>query len=432
MVSVDQGIWHFSDWLPPFSKKISMGEGHTPLLEISPPIKSRLKDTESIGELYFKNETLNPTGSFHDRAAALAVSEALSKGFDSIVVASDGNHGVSVAAYAAYAGVRCHCIVPHRTDAGKVRIMKIYGASIDTDSEENLLGATIRANRYAEEMASFQASIGENPTCLIGQETLAFELASEKALQGKDYALIVPTGSGSLIYSLSQGFERLQDAGEISTIPHLCAVQIAGYDPISSTLHSREPVTQMSKEAFFVSPLMIDFPPYKDHAVKAIKKSVGDSFSIDQQRVTTVAVQLARNFGFFVENASAAAIAALPFLQNHPQLNELPVVIILTGSGIKTPELFPFPSNIHLKKSPTELLPTSMKIAILRVLEERVEGTGREIWRLLGRKVSPQVIYQHLRDLRDSGFVQSLDPSGRTKKYYITSRGFKLLEILKD
>jgi len=409
-----------------------MGEGQNPLLEIPSHVKSSLVDTRLINELYFKNETVNPTGSFRDRAAALVISEALSKSYDSVVVASDGNHGVSVAAYAAYAGIRCHCIAPHRTDVGKVRIMEIYGASIDADSEESLLGALLRSDQYAEEWASFQASVERNNTCLIGQQTLAFELANEDILRDKDYVLLVPTGSGSLIYSLWEGFSRVKQSGEISTIPRLCAVQVEGYDPISSLLHSQKLVPQKDNDDIFVSPLMIDLPAYKEQAVAAIRKSSGDSFSIDRRRVANAAVQLARSFGFFVETATASAISALPLLRSHPQLSDFPVVVILTGSGIKTPEVFPFHSQMHLEKSPTELLPTSMKVAILKILEDRNEASGREIWRFLGRKCSAQVIYQHLRDLREKGFIQQLDQVGRTKRYHMTTRGFKLLEALRD
>ncbi|MFX0113444.1 MAG: pyridoxal-phosphate dependent enzyme [Candidatus Hodarchaeota archaeon] len=427
-----RGIWRWQGYLPVLAHRVSMDEGNTPFMEIQGRIKSRLEDTRLVKRLFFKNETVNPTGSFRDRAAALVVSQALSENFDSLVVASDGNHGVSVAAYAAYAGLRCHCIVPSRTDVGKIRLMEIYGASIDADNEETLLGALFRSNQYAEERISFQASVEGNSLSLLGQETLAFELAYEPLLQDQEYVLLVPTGSGSLIYSLWSGFEKVRVAGKLSSVPHLCAVQIVGYDPITSMLHKGETLPETRNEGIFVSPLMIDLPFYKEDAVTCIRESSGDSFSIEQRRVTLIAVQLARNFGFLVENASAAAIAALPLLQKHPQLGDLPVVIILTGSGIKTPELFPFSSPIHLERSPTELLPNSMKVAILRTLEDRRAASGREIWRLMDRIVSPQVIYQHLAGLREKGYILLLDQVGKSKKYHLTPKGMKLLEALQS
>jgi threonine synthase len=427
-----RGIWIWQRYLPSLTHRVSMDEGNSPFLEIQDRIKSRHEDTRSVKRLFFKNETVNPTGSFRDRAAALVVSQALSEKFDSLVVASDGNHGVSVAAYAAYAGLRCHCIVPSRTDVGKIRLMEIYGASVDTDSEETLLGALFRSNQYAEERASFQASVEGNSLSLLGQETLAFELAYEPLLEDQEYVLLVPTGSGSLLYSLWSGLKKVRTAGELSSVPHLCAVQIAGYDPITSMLHKEETAFKARNEGIFVSPLMIDLPFYKEDAIACIKESSGDSFSIEQRRVTLMAVQLARNFGFFVENASAAAIAALPLLQQHPLLGDLPVVIILTGSGIKTPELFPFSSPIHLERSPTELLPSSMKVAILKTLEDRKTASGKEIWRLMDRVVSPQVIYQHLAGLREKGFILPLDQAGKAKKYHLTPKGMKLLEALQS
>jgi threonine synthase len=429
---MERGIWRYKRYLPSFEHQISMDEGNTPFLEIHDRVKARLEYTMPIRQLFFKNETINPTGSFHDRAAALVVSQALSEHYDSLVVASDGNHGVSVAAYAAYAGIRCHCIAPNRTDVGKIRFMEIYGASVDAESEETLLGAQLRSNQYADERASFQASVEENPTCLLGQETLAFELANEPTLQDQEYVLLVPTGSGSLIHSLWAGFKKAKAAGATSSIPHLCAVQIAGYDPITSILHQNTTIPENRDEGIFVSPLMIDLPFYKENAVEAIRKSMGDSFSIEQRRVAAVAAQLARNFGFLVENATAAAIAALPTLCEHPQLGDLPVVIILTGSGIKTPELFPFSSPIHLERSPTELLPSSTKFAILKTLKARTTASGKELWRLMDRIVSPQVIYQHLAGLREKGFILPLDQTGKTKQYYLTPKGMKFLEAMQS
>ena len=68
---------------------ISMGEGTTPL------VKSRRLGLElGLNNLYFKLESLNPTGSYKDRFAALAVSGQLASQAKFCLATSSGNTGL--------------------------------------------------------------------------------------------------------------------------------------------------------------------------------------------------------------------------------------------------------------------------------------------------------------------------------------------------
>ena len=86
--------------LPPLAAPglASLGEGGTPLVR-APRIAARL----GVGELFFKLEGANPTGSYKDRYVAATLAAVLPFGVDRVVVSSTGNLGVSVAAYAAAA-----------------------------------------------------------------------------------------------------------------------------------------------------------------------------------------------------------------------------------------------------------------------------------------------------------------------------------------
>lgn len=101
-LSERRDLWRFSSVIParPF---ISLGEGFTPL--VNADFLSR--------NVYLKLEYLNPTGSFKDRGgSAVAVSKALEFGARTVVEDSSGNAGISIAAYAAAAGIKARIYVP--------------------------------------------------------------------------------------------------------------------------------------------------------------------------------------------------------------------------------------------------------------------------------------------------------------------------------
>ncbi|MEA2071209.1 MAG: pyridoxal-phosphate dependent enzyme, partial [Asgard group archaeon] len=119
----NQGVWRYSDFLPDFTQKISLGEGLTPIR------KAHQLFAEDI-QLSFKLEGKNPTGSFLDRVSPVLVSDAIAKGMVSTICASDGNLGASISAYCANAGLDSICVVPKSTSPEKKVQMIAHGAKI--------------------------------------------------------------------------------------------------------------------------------------------------------------------------------------------------------------------------------------------------------------------------------------------------------------
>jgi len=150
----EQGIWAFEGVLPPIKVKISLGEGSTPLIKAA-----RLRGE---GIIYFKDEGRNPTGSFRDRAAAIIVSDAASRGAKGLIAASDGNMGASLAAYAARAGINASIHVPSWTDPEKIMLIKAYGARVFTHdlSIDEILD---HVARRARERGLYDASSTQTP-----------------------------------------------------------------------------------------------------------------------------------------------------------------------------------------------------------------------------------------------------------------------------
>ena len=105
--------------------RISLGEGNTPL------IKSREIGRQlGLNSLYFKLETVSPTGSYKDRFAAFAISHMLKEGKNLCVATSSGNTGAALSAYCAAAKIRCVIAVVDGITQAKTQQMLSYGAEL--------------------------------------------------------------------------------------------------------------------------------------------------------------------------------------------------------------------------------------------------------------------------------------------------------------
>lgn len=127
LASGPRSIWRYAHSLPVAAEDgISLGEGLTPLVELS-----RLARQLNVGSLHAKCEFANPTGSFKDRLASVAVSAGRAL-FDARVIASSssGNAGAAAAAYAARAGLPCIVFTFLGTAGPMVTQMQAYSAMV--------------------------------------------------------------------------------------------------------------------------------------------------------------------------------------------------------------------------------------------------------------------------------------------------------------
>src|SRR5947208_1026302 len=119
-------IWRYGPLLPAENDgAVDLGAGFTPMVRAD-----RLAAELGLGELWLKNDTLNPTGSFKDRVVAVALARARQLGFKVAACASTGNLANSVAAHAARAGMRHVVFIPADLEAGKVVTTAVYGPSL--------------------------------------------------------------------------------------------------------------------------------------------------------------------------------------------------------------------------------------------------------------------------------------------------------------
>jgi len=225
--TADKSMWRYSSVLPKEAvvNKVSLGEGWTPLVPIG-------KD------VYIKDETINPTGSFKDRGIALAVAMAKAQGIDTICLPSAGNAGISAAAYCRYANIDCHVFFPETIPEAFKKETERYNANIV------LRGLTISdaAHQMADSKKEDWLDIStlKEPFRIEGKKTLGYEIAEQMGWVFPDI-IIYPTGGGTGLIGMWKAFQEMRDMGWIlGPLPRMVAVQSDGCAPVVAAFQAKE------------------------------------------------------------------------------------------------------------------------------------------------------------------------------------------------
>jgi threonine synthase len=313
-----------------------LGEGDTPLVPLDwdgAPSEWR--------HLLVKMESLNPTGSFKDRGAAVLVTALRGLGITQVVEDSSGNAGASLAAYAARAGIPCEICVPDTAANPKIAQMTAHGAEVIQIKGKREYAAL--AAWAAAAHGAYYASHIFNPFFLAGTETLAYELWEQ--LGGQAPAMvIVPVGNGGLLLGIHHGFKRLKRAHLLERLPCLMGVQARSCAPIhhafSNNLEAVEPIACGATVARAIA---IKQPARGTEVLAAVRETKGAIVAVTDEQIKEARNQMARQ-GFYVEESAAAGLAALWELADAAcAVDRLalpgdagPLVVPLTGHGLKT------------------------------------------------------------------------------------------------
>jgi threonine synthase len=316
----------YRDLLPVTSATpmITLGEGDTPL------VRSRALEKElGFGELYFKLEGCNPTGSFKDRGMVVAVAKAVESGSSSIICASTGNTSASAAAYGARFGLKTIVIIPKGKIAkGKLAQAIVYNAQIigiKGNFDQALQIVRALTQKYPITLVN-----SLNPNRIEGQKTAAFEIVDELS-DAPDY-LFIPVGNAGNITAYWKGFKEYHRTGKASHVPKMMGFQAAGAAPIVLGKPMKYPKT-------IATAIRIGNPASWQKAVAARDESGGIIDSVTDEEILNAYRLAATKEGIFGEPASAASIAGLVKWTQKENLSDKRVVCIITGTGLKDPSV---------------------------------------------------------------------------------------------
>ncbi|WP_199433253.1 pyridoxal-phosphate dependent enzyme [Qaidamihabitans albus] len=324
-----RGLSRFAADLPRVREFVTLGEGDTPCLRLD-----RLARQLGVGTISAKMESLNPTGSYKDRVAAMSLSLAHAR--RGWIATSSGNAGVALAAYGARVGLPGFlCLVASAPLEKRlalmpypVEVVPVHGigrAAVGTAESELFIHVRQAADRHDLYLGITAHAF--NQEGMRGIDTIGYELAE----QVPDASVVyVPTGGGGLLTAVARGLEHRGLPARV------IACQPVGCAPIARFLAGELSTPEIERCESDISALQLPHPPDGALAAAAVVRSGGWGTGVSDAAVLRAQRLLAGTEGVFVEPASAAALAALIEDLGTGKLgeNDHPV-LILTGTGSK-------------------------------------------------------------------------------------------------
>ncbi len=432
-------VWKYAKLLPPVESSITLGEGGTPLFECERAISNR--------RIFLKDESRNPTSSFTDRGSTVAVSASLNSGISRVVCATHGDTGASVAAYSSKGGLPCTIFAPTSAEASKLLQTLVYGAKL-----VRIPGAfrnSLERCKAACREGCTNLTLETNVHAVEGEKTTGIEIADQLGWTAPDF-VVVPAGTGTNLYATWKGYKEMEQAGIISRLPQMVAVQAEACAPIANAHKEGNQVQRQEATRSIASSIAIRDPLNGHLALNALRESGGTAFTVSEEGMIQAVNILGAKEGIFAEPASAATICAAQMLFETGRTDSSDMVVcVVTGSGLKVPEGIASSLKPRLQSS-WDLVSMEQKSlgALGRTKMQILEiigiapSYGYDIRKQLAERyrdeISLQAVYQHLDELREMGLitVESTEEKTSRRNYFrLTTRGeetFRSLNTIRD
>lgn len=327
-------MWRYREFLPVGDGGlVDLNAGFTPLVRAN-----NLGKKLGINNLYIKNDTTNPTGSFKDRVVAIAASQAKQFGFDTLSCASTGNLANATAAAAAKGKLNCYIFIPHDLELGKVLGTLIYGPKL-----VKVKGNYDAVNRLCSEIAGKYpwafVNVNVRPYYAEGSKTIGFETVEQLEWRIPDH-VVVPIASGSLLTKVDKSFREFIKTNMCSEKSwRVSGAQAAGCNPVYEAFHKDADFITPLKPNTLAKSLAIGNPADGYYAKQVIKETGGSCEQATDDEIVEGIQLLAETEGIFTETAGGVTIAALKKMAESGTIKKEEVTVAyITGNGLKTLE----------------------------------------------------------------------------------------------
>jgi len=331
--SREMSLWRYKPLLPvrPDASVPPLRVGWTPLYAAP-----RLGAPLGLRWLWVKDDGMNPTASFKDRASALAVVKAQEAGARVVTTASTGNAAAALAGLAASVGLRAIIFVPKDAPRAKIAQHLVYGATVllVDGSYDDAFDLTLRV---AEAFGWYNRNTAYNPYMTEGKKTAAYEIWEQLGGQVPDW-MFVPVGDGCILGGIHKGFKDLLALGWIDRMPRLAGIQAQGASALVDAFRrglsamEMQPVTART----VADSLSANLPRDRAKALAAVRETEGVFLAVSDEEILAAIPTIARATGVFCEPAAAAAYAGLARAVAQGIVDsEARIVLLLTGSGLK-------------------------------------------------------------------------------------------------
>lgn len=271
--------------------------------------------------IFFKLENLQQTGSFKLRGATNKIlsldREQAAKG---VIAASNGNHGLGVAAASKRAGIDAEVYVSAHVSPSKARRIEEYGASIRRVGEDPL-EAELAARSAATEQGKAFISPYNDLEVMAGQGTIAVELCRR---QPRIDALFVAVGGGGLIGGIGAYMKQASPQTEI-----------IGCWPVNS------PVLHESIKAGRIIDVP-ELPTLSESTAGGLEEGsvtlevcrnvIDRSVMVSENEILSAMRRVRDTRGWTIEGAAGVAVAA--FLQEADRYQGKTVAVVICGGNL--------------------------------------------------------------------------------------------------
>lgn len=329
-----KGMWRWHELLPVVdaSNVVFLGEGDTALLKLSNAGREL-----GLLNLFVKDESSNPTGSFKARGLGAAVSKAKELGVERVIIPTAGNAGGAMAAYAARAGMRAAVYMPADTPRANMEECRIAGAEVVL-VEGVISDAAKGAGERARAEGWFDLSTFKEPYRTEGKKIMGYELAEQFGWELPE-VILYPTGGGTGLVGMWKAFAELEALGWLNDTqrPRMVAVQAEGCAPVVKAFEEGAAVCDFWEDAHTVASGLRVPKSFADALIlKDLRESGGRAVAVSDEAILEAQRQLGRREGIFAAPEGAATLAALKELVKQKWIVPSErVVLFNTGTGLK-------------------------------------------------------------------------------------------------
>jgi threonine synthase len=345
-----RSLWRFAEVLPvdEVSQAVSLGEGLTPLLRCQ-----RRGEFAPFENLYIKDESFNPTGSFKARGMSAAITRAVQLGVKAVALPSAGNAAGAAASYAAQAGLECHLFMPIDTPPANILESVVGGAHVYL--VRGLISDCGKlVKRGCQEFGWFDLSTLKEPFRLEGKKTMGYELALDFAaelnvtsgLLPLPDVIFYPTGGGTGLIGMWKAFDEMERLGWIgSQRPRMVVVQAEQCAPIVTAFNNGSEFAEMFPNAATIaSGLRVPAAVGDFLMLRVLRESGGTAITVSDAELMDGVGELARLQGVYAcPEGGAVWKAAQQLLKTGWLKPHERVVLFNTGTGHKYNHLIELP-----------------------------------------------------------------------------------------
>jgi threonine synthase len=337
LMSKRSGLWGFRDLLPIEKEEniISLEEGSTPLIKCQ-----KLGKTWGLNNLYVKDESRNPTGSFKDRLATVAISKAKELGAKVTTVASTGNHGISTAAYSSRGGLLSVIFTTETVPSVLKNMMQVYGGfTVATHSPSErwiIMKKCIEKYKwFPTGNYVFPAVVGSNFYGNEGYKTIAYEICIDLGWKVPD-KVFMPVAFADGLSGTWRGFKDFYQLGLITSLPRMFSAELFG-SLKNSLENDLEILEEVKIKPSIAQTLVTGMGTYQ--GLWTLRDSGGGSILVDDHEMERMQLLLGSH-GIYAEPASLASLVAVKkaSLEGKVHPDEI-IVAVLTSTGLKDPEV---------------------------------------------------------------------------------------------